>query len=49
VRLQVEVKRESLVTELTFVRLFARVHQHMPLEFGVVQESFAAAIVGALE
>jgi len=49
VRLQVEVEGESLVTELTFVGLFARVHQHMPLEFGVVQESFAAAIVGALE
>lgn len=49
VRLQVEVKGESLVTELTFVGLFARVHQHMPLEFGIVQESFAAAIVGALE
>ena len=49
VRLQVEVEGESLVTELTFVGLFARVHQHMPLEFGIVQESFAAAIVGALE
>lgn len=49
VRLQIEVKGESLVTELALVRLFARVHQHMPLEFGVVQESFATAIVGALE
>lgn len=47
--LQVEVQGEALVAEVANVVLFASVHQHVPLQLCVVQESLLAPWVGTLE
>ena len=49
VRFQVEVQRKSLVAEVTFVWFLASMHESVPFEFSVVEESFSATWVIALE
>ena len=49
VRFQVEVQRKSLVAEVTLVWFLPSMNEGVPLEFGVVQESFSATWVVALE
>jgi len=49
VGLEVEVQRKLLVANVALVWLFARVHQHVALQFRVVQKPFVAAIKRALE
>lgn len=44
---QVEVQGESLLADVALVGLLSRVHQLVPLQFGVVQESLVAALDGA--
>mgnify|MGYP000665643492 CR=1 FL=1 len=48
-RLQIEVKGESLVAEIAFVGFLARVDQHMSLELGIIQEALTTPIMCALE
>lgn len=49
VRFEVEVQWKSLVAEVTFVWFLPSMNEGVPLEFGVVQESFSAPWVVALE
>ena len=46
-RLKVEVEAEPLTAHLTLVRLLTCVHEHVSLQFGVVQESLLTARVHA--
>ena len=41
---QIEIQRESLAADFTFVRFLSSVDQLMPLELGVVQELLVAAL-----
>ena len=47
--LEVKIKREPLVTEITFIWFFTCVNKHVSLEFRVVKKSLAAAFIRALE
>ena len=47
--LEVKVETEPLAAQIALIRLFTCVNKHVPLQLGVVQESFATSIIGALE
>jgi len=49
VRLEVEIEREFFPAYLALVRLLPGVNEHVPLEFGVVEEALLASLIVALE
>jgi len=49
VRLEVEIEREFFPAYLALVRLLSGVNEHVPLEFGVVEEALLASLIVALE
>lgn len=49
VRFEVEVKRKSLIAEITFIWFLSSMNESVPFKFGVIQESFSATWVIALE
>ena len=46
---EIEIKREAFEADLTLKRLFPRVNQLVPPQFGVIKESLPAALKTADE
>jgi len=50
-RLQIEIQRESFVAVIIWAHesLLSSVHEHVPLELGIINETFIAAFPRAFE